>query len=75
MFAVDTKLGGWFRAAGIARVKPVTLQGLRPGWKGGREVQGGAVLSPEITQSSLGDLPHQAVNVKLLAHEGFLLIN
>lgn len=29
LFAVDTKLGGWFRAAGRARVKPVTAEGLR----------------------------------------------
>lgn len=31
MFAVDTKLGGWFRAAGRDRVKPVTAEGLRFG--------------------------------------------
>lgn len=28
LFAVDTKLGGWFRAAGRARVKPVTAEEL-----------------------------------------------
>lgn len=47
MFAVDTKLAGWFRAAGRARVKPVRVS-RGEAWVEGREVQGGAVLTPEM---------------------------
>lgn len=36
MFAVDTRLAGWFRAAGRARVKPVRVS-RGEAWVEGRE--------------------------------------
>lgn len=77
LFAVDTKLGRVVWGSWKNQGETSNCKGAEA-WVERREVQSGAVLPLEITQSSHGNLPQQpqqAVNGKPLAHEGFLLIN